>query len=297
MYGVWGSRTEGGSLFSGRNLDWDQDTGINKYKTVTIWNPNDGTNAHLAVGFAGLYGVLTGMSSQGLTVMEANLEENEITFSGFPWILRLRYIMENAMNIAQAKALWEHTNNTVGFNHMVASANDNNGPGSHAALALETMFNYTAYFLDNDPREQTATYTASNGTVFQIGFPLPEALWRTNHGYDPIIRAHYEWSQAPTSWSMQRYMFGHTAFEYYNSSNIPISWEQAINISSILGDKGPDPYVCQSTPTGTNIISVAYEAANSLMWAAWEDGSGADWKPAACSIYVKFDLSPFWTYY
>lgn len=37
------------------------------------------------------------------TVHEANLEENEISFSGFPWTLRLRYIMENAKNIDQAK--------------------------------------------------------------------------------------------------------------------------------------------------------------------------------------------------
>jgi len=36
---------------------------------------------------------------------------------------------------------------------MIASAADA-GVGTHAAVALETMFNYTAYFLDNDPREQ-----------------------------------------------------------------------------------------------------------------------------------------------
>ena len=25
----------------------------------------------------------------------------------------------------------------------------------------------------------------------QIGFPMKEALWRTNHGYDPTIRQHF----------------------------------------------------------------------------------------------------------
>ena len=59
------------------------------------------------------------MSSQGLTVHEANLEENRITFDGFPWALRLRYIMQHAANLTEVKALWEATNNTVGFNHMV----------------------------------------------------------------------------------------------------------------------------------------------------------------------------------
>ena len=78
------------------------------------------------------------MSAKGLTVHEANLEENRITFNGFPWPLRLRMIMERAANLSEAKALWKETNNTVsdswcpgvtgeltsmhsqvGFNHMV----------------------------------------------------------------------------------------------------------------------------------------------------------------------------------
>jgi hypothetical protein len=55
------------------------------------------------------------MSAKGVTVHEANLEESPETFLGFPWLLRLRYIMENAETIAEAKSLWETTNNTVGF--------------------------------------------------------------------------------------------------------------------------------------------------------------------------------------
>ena len=29
-------------------------------------------------------------------------------------------------------------------------------------------------------------YTESNGTAVHIGFPMEEAVWRTNHGYDEI---------------------------------------------------------------------------------------------------------------
>lgn len=39
--------------------------------------------------------VLTHLHFVFLAVHEANLEENEITFGGFPWLLRLRYIMES----------------------------------------------------------------------------------------------------------------------------------------------------------------------------------------------------------
>lgn len=69
-------------------------------------------------------------------------EGAEITFDGFPWVLRLRYVMENANSIAEAKALWEATNNTVGFNFGVGSASDAKN-GGHAFLAMETNMDLT----------------------------------------------------------------------------------------------------------------------------------------------------------
>ena len=156
MFAVWGSRTLNGDLYSARNLDWNKDTGINKYKIVVVTVPDDGAVASASVGFAGLYGTLAGMSAAGLTVHEANLEEDEISFLGFPWVLRLRYIMEFAKDLSTARQLWAATNNTVGFNHMVASAPDaklyQQKKTKTVALAMETMYQYTAYFADNDTR-------------------------------------------------------------------------------------------------------------------------------------------------
>lgn len=39
MFGVWGSRTVNGDIFTARNLDWNKDTGIAVYKTVTVYHP------------------------------------------------------------------------------------------------------------------------------------------------------------------------------------------------------------------------------------------------------------------
>ncbi len=55
------------------------------------------------------------------------------------------------------RSLWEATNNTVGFNHMIASANDavsysKGNKEAVVAYAMETMYNYTAFFMDNDER-------------------------------------------------------------------------------------------------------------------------------------------------
>jgi len=64
---AWGSRTIGGKLYTMRNLDWDANSGINKFKLITIWKIKD-TIPHATLGFVGSLGALTGISQAGLTV-------------------------------------------------------------------------------------------------------------------------------------------------------------------------------------------------------------------------------------
>jgi len=292
MFGIWGSRTLDGDLFTARNLDWNKDMGIQENKLISVYHPNDGAYAHATIGYTGFIGALTGISSRGLTVHEANLEENMITFEGFPWVLRLRFIMENAKNLVEAKNLWDATNNTVGFNHMIGSAIDSK------SLVEETMYEYTAYFFDNDEREASAVYIdPESGEKSQLGFPLREALYRTNHGYDPLIREHYQSSQAPDSWSMQRYMFIYRGISWYQSADIRMNAFDAINITSIAADKGPNAYSCQNNyKEGSNVLSVTFHPSKNTLYAAWEDGTGSSWTPAACNCYVAFEMSDWWTH-
>ena len=67
---------------------------------------------------------------------------------------------------------------------------------------------------------------APNGTgnvrPVHIGFPMKEAVWRTNHGYDPVIRQHYLWSQSPSADSLRRYMYIHDAFIDYQTTGTKI---------------------------------------------------------------------------
>lgn len=204
--------------------------------------------------------------------------------------------MENAASLSDAWGLWEMTNNTVGFNHMVGSANDAvNSP--HGALAIETMAGYSAFFLDDDPRESSAVeMDESTGTEVHVGFPMQEALWRTNHGYDPMIRKHYGWKGTNAlNWSMERYMFAADFFAENQREGTLIGSAAAINITSILGDKGDTAYHCQDAPVGSNIISATYHPGAQEMWASWENGSGSAWRPAACNNYVHVDMSKWFT--
>ena len=183
---AWGSRTQNGKLYTMRNLDWEQNSGINKNKMVFVWKAK-GTIPHTTIGFPGVIGALTGMSQAGITVHEAGLGSLKETELGFQWTLRLRYILMHAKNLAESKDIWLRTENTFGMNHMVASAADINN-GDAPVFVVETMRGYNAFFKDKDPRE--------DGTIFvdpktkqksRAGYAMKDAVFRTNHNYDTTI--------------------------------------------------------------------------------------------------------------
>jgi hypothetical protein len=169
-----------------RNLDWEPNTGINKNKLIMIWKIKD-TIPHATIGYPGIIGALTGMSKAGLTVHEAGLDSFKETEHGFQWTLRLRYIMMHANNLAQAKEIWKSTSNTFGMNHMIASAADV-ATGECPVFVVETMRDYTAWFSDKDSREDGVNFTdPKTKKSFRAGYAIKDAVFRTNHAYDPTI--------------------------------------------------------------------------------------------------------------
>ena len=101
-------------------------------------------------------------------------DQNQDTFFGIPWIYRTRQLLETVGNLQEAQQYWSSTNNTCGFNFLVASAADLAAGSQHPAMVLETEAGYTAQFLDNDPREAQATYVNKQGEVVQMGKPMKE---------------------------------------------------------------------------------------------------------------------------
>jgi len=278
-FGVWGSRTVGGELYSGRNLDWLKDTGVARNKLITVHRPVGG-NAHADFGFAGMWGAVTGLSSKGLTVHEANLESDDISFFGFPWLLRLRSIMAYSDNLESAIDLWKQSNNTVGFNHGVGSASDKQ------SVLMETMAHNTAFFGAMDPREANAPN----------GAPRIDAVYRTNHGYDPYTIEHYMWNNTGAYQNSQfRYNLFPVVLDAYAATNTAISAIQAINMTAIAGEKGEnEAYECTgSYPDGANILSATFYPKELTAYIAWESGTGETWTPAACSTYIEVNLKPF----
>lgn len=229
---------------------------------------------------------MAGMSSEGFTVHEANLESDLDTFRGFPWILRLRHIMAHTSTLDDALAMWNATNNTVGFNHMIGSSKDGK------AVAMETMKGFTAVFHDMDEREANAV-DPDTGDVY--GYPLKDALYRTNHGYDSVTQDHYQWYGYHAYLdSKQRYKKIYDYFVNYEESNVLVGAAEAVVVTSAIGIKGDgsDEDNCNEDLylEGANILSVTYDPAELTLYAAFEDGTGDDWVPAACNGYIKIDM-------
>ena len=106
---------------------------------------------------------------------------------GLQWNLRLRFILMHAHNLGEAKAIWDETQNTFGINHMVASAADL-VTGNPPIFVVQTMRGYTAWFVDDDKRQKNVNFTdPTTKKSFKAGFAMKDAVFRTNHAYDPKI--------------------------------------------------------------------------------------------------------------
>jgi hypothetical protein len=69
----------------------------------------------------------------------------------------------------------------------------------------------------------------------------------------------------------------------------------AIQLTSLIGQKGPDYNVCVPPfKGGTNVLSVTYSPSNQFAYPAWEDGQDETWTPAACMPYVELDMSKWY---
>lgn len=122
---------------------------------------------------------------------------------------------------------------------MIGSANDN-VPGGHPALVMETMRGYTAFFTDNDTREHGTVFVDPvTNKSYVAGFSMPESVFRTNHGYDKKIRSQMFLPGIPEDYhSMIRYKLLKDTFNGFKSNETQIGFEEAVYLAAVSGDKG-----------------------------------------------------------
>jgi predicted choloylglycine hydrolase len=121
---VEGSRSATGGPLLGRNLDYPSLDYAQEYTLVTVYRP-EGKHAFVSIGFPGLVGCLSGMNDAGLSlavleVLQVQAGKMKCDFSGVPYALCYRRILEECTTIAEAKALLESMKRTSINNLVVA---------------------------------------------------------------------------------------------------------------------------------------------------------------------------------
>ena len=285
MFSVWGPRTVGGHVLASRNLDWVIDSGVSRAKLVTVYHPPEaGRAAYASIGFAGFVGAIAGMSERGVSVTQSNLDNSRVTMRGVMWPFRMRYILETATTVADVRSVYTSgaLSATAGTANHVVSAQADAVAGRTAAVVAECIATENALYADDDPREANATYKGA-----RIGFPLPHALWRTNHALAATILP----TQVPL-WddTLARYMMQRTYILDAEVASTRIDELLAVRMVATMGQKGDDYYSCTLGAGGENVLSAVYAPALQRIYVAWEDGTGVSWTPAACTAYQRFDL-------
>ena len=128
---------------------------------------------------------------------------------------------------------------------------------------------------------------------------MPEALYRTNHGFASPIVSHYMWNTtAAYNDSDHRYHLIADRLRAYEAAGLHANATHAVHLVSLAAQKGPDYDVCAAPygpANGENVLSVATDPMALIAYAAWEDGAGfgsapGNWRPAGCNAYLEIDL-------
>lgn len=156
IVGAWGPATKNHHLLQLRSLDWASDAPVNQFPAITIYNSTEANSTVFAnIGFAGLIGSLTAISSKGIGIGEkvwyppkGSNPRPRITYFGKPWAFVLRDLAQFGQNIEQMLSTIYSTDRTMRIHIGMSSLPDNSFRGldySENVVDVFTDTNYTSY--------------------------------------------------------------------------------------------------------------------------------------------------------
>jgi hypothetical protein len=162
---VWGPFTQGGKMHQERNVDLFVGTGLESSALLVMEKPDAGY-AFGNAGWAGMIGVVSGLSQHGIGVSQVWAYSLDAGL-GQPWALTTRRLLMESQNVDAVFPLFSTTTRTYGSNFVFADRGDGRN-GQPRAVTMDSTWKMLAVFGDNDPGEDAAW----NGIPLAIKIPF-----------------------------------------------------------------------------------------------------------------------------
>jgi hypothetical protein len=137
-YAAWGDRTEGGALFTMRNMDFSSDTGIYKWANIAAFVPDEGI-PYVSTSWVGmtLGAGLAGVNQEGVFVGNAQSNTPMERFNVESAMLRGARLLQGATDLESAMPFFSQQAPTVGVAGVIAYGDASGGGAEAEAVAFE----------------------------------------------------------------------------------------------------------------------------------------------------------------
>lgn len=178
-FGVWGSRSAGGHLLTGRNFDWEADPVFDEDRVVILCEPARGI-PFVSLAWAGMAGCVSGLNRAGVSVTLNGAPSQLPSAAATPTCLVAREVLQEAHNLAEAIEIIRKRQVFVSALFLVGSRADGRfivvektpdtmavreaGPGEESLVCAN---HYLTADLSADPINQTYQVTDTSVARFE----------------------------------------------------------------------------------------------------------------------------------
>ncbi len=187
LFGAWGKATQStGHLLQLRALDYEVNAGIQNFPLVVIYHPNQGQGHPFAnIGWAGMVGTVTGISSERLAISEIgdDYDKANDSFDGIPFMFMLRDILQFDKSLYEATTRIKNAKRTTSLMYAVGDGELGQARSFQTSRTFCNVFSPTNLepLTETHPRIDDIIYWGMSWNVPSYDKPLHDML-KKNYG-------------------------------------------------------------------------------------------------------------------